>query len=93
MTASPEAAGGAANRRRSAIDTVAGLLSAAAITIGAVGIAWHPFRLVPVAVVLALVSAGIGGRHAMLARVAVFWCIACWMIGMIVAVVTKNPIY
>jgi hypothetical protein len=92
MTASPEAAG-RGGRARSAIDPVAGLLAAAAIAIGAVGVAYRPFRLVPVALLLALVAAGIGGRNATLARWAVFLSVVFWMAGMIVAVVTKNPVF
>ena len=92
MTSSPDAVdrGG---RARAALAPIAGLLAAAAIAVGAVGVAYRPFRLVPVAVVLALVSAGIGGRSATLARWAVYLTIVFWLAGMIVAVVTKNPVY
>ena len=93
MTTSPEAAGRGSSRARSAVEAVAGLLAAAAIAIGAVGVAYRPFRLVPVAVVLALVAAGIGGRNSTLARWAVALCVVFWMAGMIVAVVTKNSVY
>jgi hypothetical protein len=92
MSTGPEAAP-RSDRARSALDAVTGLLAAGAIAIGAVGVAYRPFRLVPVALVLALVAAGIGGRNSTLARWAVFLSVVFWLAGMIVAVVTKNPVY
>ena len=68
--------------RRSGLDTVAGLMSAAAIFIAVLGITnfnlsingthfeLRPVRIGVAAVLLALVAAGIGGRHRKLAATA-----------------------
>jgi hypothetical protein len=52
-----------------------------------------PVRVGIAAIALALVAAGIGGRHRKLAAAAVGIAAACWVIGMIVAVVTQRPIF
>lgn len=92
MTTAPDASD-RSQRARAALEPVAGLLAAGSIALGAVGVAYRPFRLVPVALLLALISAGIGGRSAALARWAVYLSIVFWLAGMIVAVVTKHPVY
>lgn len=68
-------------------------MSAAAIFVGLVALAYRPSRVAPFAIVLALVAAGIGGRHRRLAAVAVAVASACWTVGMVIAVLTRNPIY
>jgi hypothetical protein len=92
MTSSPEANARVA-RARAALEPIAGLLAASSIAIGAVGVAYRPFRVVPVALLLALIAAGIGGRSARLALGAVYASIVFWIVGMIVAVVTQNPVF
>ena len=82
----------AVGRERPA-DALAGFLAAAAIFISLMGIAYRPARLVPVAILLALVSAGIGGRNARLAALAVGVGGASFVAGMAVAVLTGHPLY
>jgi len=74
-------------------DAVAGFLAAAAIFISLMGLAYRPARLVPVAILLALVAAGIGGRNARLAQLAVAVGAASFAVGMAVAVLTGHPLY
>ena len=74
-------------------ETVAGLLSSAAIFVSLTGVAYRPLRLIPLAIVLALVAVGIGGRHARLAAVAVGIGALSFLIGMAAAVVTSNPLW
>lgn len=74
-------------------DTIAGLLSAAAIAVGLVAIAYRPVRLAPPAIVLALVAAGIGGRHGRLAAVAVTVATVGWFVGMVLAVITHHRLF
>jgi hypothetical protein len=74
-------------------ETVAGLLAAAAIFVSLTGLAYRPVRLVPVAILLALVATGIGGRNARLAQVAVACGAACFAVGMALAVLTGHPLY
>ena len=74
-------------------ETVAGFLAAAALFASVVGVAYRPARLIPVAILLALVSARMTERHSQLAAWAIGVAIVCWMLGMTVAVVTENPLY
>jgi hypothetical protein len=49
--------------RWTATDVVAGFLSSFAIFFAAIGLVWHPLRVVPISIVLALVSTAMGGRN------------------------------
>ena len=79
--------------RSGASEAIAGLLAAAAIFVSLMGLAYRPARLVPVAILLALVSAAIGGRNTRLAAFAVFLGAACFSVGMTLAVITGHPIF
>jgi hypothetical protein len=86
----PESVG----RGEGAAEFLAGFLAAAALTAGAIAVAYHPVRLGAPAIVLALVAAGMTrGRHERLARFAVFGTTLCWIAGMILAVLTRNPLW
>ena len=74
-------------------DAVAGFLAAAAIFISLMGLAYRPVRLVPVAILLGLVAAGIGGRNARLAQLAVVVGAVSFAAGMAFAVLTGHPLY
>ena len=74
-------------------EAVAGFLAAAAIFVSLMGVAYRPARLVPVAILLALVAAGIGGRSARLAAFAVGVSALAFSVGMALAVVTGHPLY
>ena len=90
---------------RSGIDTLAGLMASVAIFISVLGatdfdfsiegthLDARPVRLSVAAVVLALVAAGLGGRHRRLAGAAVAIAGACWIIAMTVAVITQRPLF
>ena len=95
----------ASNPQRERLDTLAGLMSATAIFVGLLGMTnldlsisgthleMRPIRIGVAAVILALVSAGIGGRHRRLAAIAIGIAGACWFVGMIIAVVTQRPLF
>ncbi len=74
-------------------ETIAGFLASAAIFVGLIGVAYRPLRVVPIAVLLALVATAIGGRHERLATYAVFICAACFAVGLAAAVITSNPLW
>ncbi|HSB39259.1 MAG TPA: hypothetical protein VLD13_09250 [Gaiellaceae bacterium] len=86
MSAQPQAQSGTA-------ETVAGLLAALSIAASCIALAYRPGRVLPFALLLALLAAGIGGRHSRLAA----WAIAvggvCFVLGMAIAVITDNPLY
>ncbi|HVN60668.1 MAG TPA: hypothetical protein VMT59_05360 [Gaiellaceae bacterium] len=80
-------------RRSGAADTIAGFLAAFSIFFAAIGVFYKPLRLILPAILLALIATGIGGRNARLARIAMFTCVICWVLGMTVAVVTKHSLW
>jgi hypothetical protein len=75
------------------VETVAGLMSAFAIAIGLIAIAYKPARLAPAAFIVALVAVGIGGRHQRLAAIAVAAAAIGWLLGMTIAVATERSIF
>ncbi len=74
-------------------ETIAGFFAAAAIFIGLMGVAYRPLRLIPLAILLALIAAAIGGRATRLATYAVWICAACFAVGLAAAVITSNPLW
>jgi uncharacterized membrane protein len=74
-------------------ESIAGLLAAIAIFAALFSLAYRPVRIDPFAIVIALIAAGIGGRHSRLASFAVFNAAACFVVGMIIAILTKHPLY
>jgi hypothetical protein len=79
--------------RTSPSETVAGFLAAFSIFASVIALAWHPLRLLGPAIVLALVSAGMGGRHRRLAFAAVLIAAACFVLGLTIAVVTQRQLW
>jgi hypothetical protein len=79
--------------RQSPAEAVAGFLAALAIFAAATGVAWHPLRLIPIAALLALIAAGIGGRYRRLAFAAVMLAAVCFFIGMTIAILTERPLW
>jgi hypothetical protein len=87
MSVPPEA------ERSAPAEAIAGFLAAAAIFVSLMGMAYRPARLVPVAMLLALVAAAIGGRNARLSVFAVAISGLAFAVGMTLAVVTGHPLY
>jgi Domain of unknown function (DUF4383) len=76
-----------------ATQTLAGLLAAVAIFAAAIGLAYRPLRLVPLAILLSLIAVAIGGRNVRLATAATFICAGCFVLGMVFAVITSHPLW
>jgi len=74
-------------------ETVAGFLAAASIFVSVTGIAYRPLRLIPIALLMALIAAGIGGRASRLAAWAVGIGAFAFVVGMAAAVITSNPLW
>jgi hypothetical protein len=97
--------GAETSAQRDRIDTVTGLMSATAIflafltatdlhlSISGENIQMRPIRVGVAGVILALIAAGIGGRHRKLAAIACVIAGAGWVLGMVVAVVTERPLF
>ena len=86
MSAVPQARSGPAQ-------SIAGLLAALSIFFSLIGLAYRPGRLIPVAILIALIATGIGGRNARLAAFAIGVGGVCFVVGMAVAVLTDHPIF
>ena len=86
--------------RSGAVDAIAGLLAAASLVLSALGAGGgillerdaHPARVIPVAVVLAIISGRMSARHERLARFAIFAAMVAFVVGMSLAVTTENPL-
>jgi len=74
-------------------DIVAGFLAAFSIFASAVALVWHPLRILPLSIVLALVAAGMSARMRRLATAAVVITGACFFFGMTIAVVFKHKLW
>jgi hypothetical protein len=74
-------------------DAVAGLLASLSIFASLVGVAYRPGRLIPSALLLALLAAAMGGRHFRLPAFAIGIGGACFVIGMAAAVITDHPVF
>lgn len=79
--------------RASPAETIAGFLAAASIFVSLTGVAYRPLRLIPLALVLALIAIGIGGRATRLATWAVGIGAFSFAVGMAAAVITSNPLW
>ena len=80
--------------RQSAGEAVGGFLAACALALGFLAMAYRPARLSPLAAILVLIAAVMGGRrHERLVVGAVAVVALGWLVGMTVAVVTNNPLY
>jgi hypothetical protein len=74
-------------------EAVAGLMAVASMAVGAWALVERPAVIAPGAVLVALVAAGIGGRHAGLARLAVYLGAVWWVLGMTFAIWRGNSLY
>ena len=79
--------------RWSAADNVAGFLATLSIFASAIGLIWRPVRMIPFAIVIALIAARMSARNERIAWYAVVAAVVCWTVGMTIAVVTKNPLW
>ncbi len=77
----------------SAVEAVAGLLAAAALFLGALELVYRPFRLAPVALLLALVATVMSRRHQRLTSIAIAVIGVCFVVGASLQVITHHPLY
>lgn len=74
-------------------ETVAGFLSAIAIFVSLVGLAWHPLRLILPALALSLIASGMGRGKGRLQFAAVMICAVCLFLGLAIAVSLSKPLW
>jgi hypothetical protein len=81
------------DRRGATADTVAGLISALAVFFAVIGVAWHPLRLIPFSILIALVASAMARENGRFAFIAFLICVACFFTGMTVAVVAQRSLW
>jgi hypothetical protein len=79
--------------RQRPVDAVAGLLASAAMFAGLIALAYRPVRVAPFAIGVALVAVAMSSRHTRLAALALAVTTASFVGGMVIAVVTENPLF
>ena len=79
--------------RWSTADSVAGFLATLSIFASALGVIWRPVRIVPFAILLALIASRMSARNERIALGAMLVAVVCWTVGMTIAVLTENPLY
>lgn len=76
-----------------ATDAVAGILAAASLFIGALELAYRPFRLAPVALILLLVATVMSRRQQRLIALATAVVGVCFVAGASIQILTNHPLY
>jgi hypothetical protein len=79
--------------RESAADTVAGFLAAFAILGGILSLVWYPGRVGTAALFVGLLGTALATRQRMFAGAALAFATICWVVGMVIAVVTERPVF
>lgn len=79
--------------RPSTADLVAGFLAALSFLGAALALVWHPGRVGTASILIALVAAALADANGRLAGWAVGVATACWLAGMILAVVFDRAIF
>jgi hypothetical protein len=74
-------------------EIVAGYLASLAIFASLVSLAWHPLRLSPVAMLMAVVATGMAGRDRRLVFAAMMISATCFFLGMTIAVLAERPLW
>jgi hypothetical protein len=74
-------------------EAVAGLLAAGALFLGALELAYRPFRLAPVALILALIATVMSRDQHRLIGLAIAVIGICFVVGAALQVITHHPLY
>ena len=74
-------------------ELVSGFLAVVSIAASVLALFWDPLRVSPFAILLALISAGMAPKDARLPLFAVGIGAIAFVVGVTIAVTTKNPIY
>ncbi|MFZ1881606.1 MAG: hypothetical protein WAU41_15785 [Gaiellaceae bacterium] len=74
-------------------EAVAGVLAAGALFLGALELAYRPFRLAPVALILALIATVMSKDQQRLISLAIAVIGICFIVGAALQVITHHPLY
>ena len=75
------------------VEAVAGILAAGALFLGALELAYRPFRLTPVALVLALIATVMSRQQQRLIALAIAVIGICFVVGAALQVLTHHPLF
>jgi hypothetical protein len=79
--------------RWSTTDSIAGFLATLSIFASALGLVWRPVRIIPFAILLALIASRMSARNERIAFAAMIAGVVCWVAGMTIAVLAEAPLY
>jgi hypothetical protein len=74
-------------------ETVAGLMAAGALFVGALELVYRPFRLAPAALILALVATVMSRDQQRLIALAIAVIGICFVVGAALQILTHHPLY
>ncbi len=74
-------------------EAVAGILAAGALFLGALELAYRPFRLAPVALILALIATVMSREQQRLIALAITVIGICFVVGAALQVLTHHPLF
>jgi hypothetical protein len=74
-------------------EAVAGILAAGALFLGALELAYRPFRLAPVALILALIATVMSREQQRLIALAIAVIGICFVVGAALQVLTHHPLF
>ena len=74
-------------------ELAAGFLASLSIVASALALAYQPMKVMPFAVLLALIATGMAPRNSRLPLIAVAVAAVCFVAGFTIAVLTHNPLY
>jgi hypothetical protein len=74
-------------------DLAAGFLATVSILGSGLALAYRPVRLIPFAMLLALIAAGMAQRDSRLPLLAILVGAVAFVVGLSIAVITKNPVF
>lgn len=77
----------------SAADAVSGIIAAGALFLGAMELAYRPFRLAPAALILLIVATAMSREQQRLIRLAFAVVGICFVVGSALQVVTHHPLF
>ena len=82
-----------AGREGGTADSIGSFLAVVAMTAGLFSLAYRPVRLDVFAIILAFVSAGLCSTHQRLAGIAVAVTSACFILGLLFAILADKPLF
>jgi hypothetical protein len=74
-------------------EAVAGILAAGALFLGALELAYRPFRLAPAALILALIATVMSRDQQRLIALAIAVIGICFIVGATLQILTHHPLY